>query len=58
MTKKIIGWAVEHVNLKGEVDQRIVRNKESEADVELKETIEADIFPETGTWRKAPVYAQ
>jgi hypothetical protein len=58
MTKKIIGWAVEHVGLNGEVDQRIVRNEEAEADTTLAETIAAEIFPEAGTWRKAPVYAQ
>lgn len=53
--KKLIGWAVEHY--KGDdVDTRYVRETETEANELLDEMQENDMFPETGAWRKVPVY--
>jgi hypothetical protein len=54
--EKSISWVIEHY--KGDnVDTRYVRETEAEASQLLNEMQENDMFPETGAWRKVPVYA-
>lgn len=55
--EKLIGWAVEHVKAgTDEVDNRYVRATESEAQDLLDKMNKNNMFPETGSWRKVPVY--